>query len=85
MSKTNTGKKVVQQKGRICIYQRDTDDTKIQGKCLKLTEAHQDDVRSTENKKMEDSLREDYRNRLGHLMVFWKESYPKYYAVGSRN
>ena len=71
-------------KGRIRTHQRDTNNARILGSKLKISESHEDAVRETEKQEIDDSLRKNYQNRLGHIMDFWRENYQNYYSVGVR-
>ena len=49
-----------------------------------LDEVHSELVKVTEKEEVSDSLCCNYWNRLSHIMDFWEDQYPNYYAVGVR-
>ena len=72
-------------KGRIRTHERETDSkSKILGQDVVLDAEHIISMKDTEKEEVSDSLWRNYWNQLGHIMDFWKQEYPKYYAVGVR-
>jgi len=72
-------------RGRTCTHQRDTDDAApILGEEIAIQAAHQDAIRATKSRDRELNTKRNMRNRLKHIIDFWSEKYPNYYAVGVR-
>jgi len=71
--------------GRTHMYQRPTNDAvPILGADIVMHDAHQESIRKTKSRDQELSTKRDMCNRLKHIMDFWSEHYPDYYAVGVR-
>ncbi len=72
-------------RGRTHTHQRETNDAvPILGADIVMHDAHQESIRQTKARNRELSTKKDMCNRLKHIMNFWREQYPDYYAVGVR-
>jgi len=72
-------------RGRTHTHQRDTDDAApILGEEIAIQTAHQDAIRATKSRDRELNTKRNMRNRLKHIMDFWNEMYPNYYAISVR-
>ncbi len=69
-------------RGRTHVHQRDTnDDAAILGGDIQLQAEHQESVQETKDLGLSDVYRNNLRNRLGHIIEWWKTNYPGYYDV----
>jgi hypothetical protein len=65
------------------VHQRDThDDVAILGGNIQLQAEHLESVQETKDLGISDTYRTNLRNRLGHIIEWWKANYPGYYDVG---
>ena len=70
-------------RGRTHVHERDTDDNvAILGGDIQLQTEHQESVQETKDLGLSKVYRNNLRNRLGHIMEWWKIHYPGYYDVG---
>ena len=67
------------------MHNRDTNDgVPVLGDDLRVNKMHVNLVRTTEKEDINQTLRREYRNRIGHIYTFLETEYPDYYAVGIR-
>ena len=65
------------------MHDRDTDDgNHVIGAKLRINEVHSMAIIETEKRAINDSLRNNYWNRIQHIIDFWKEEYPEFHALG---
>ena len=70
--------------GRIHVHQRETDDTvPIIGADIAIKENHAAAAQTTQSKGMKDKTRKEHRNRIMHLIEFWKKHYERYLDQGT--
>ena len=69
--------------GRIQPDQRNTNDSApIIGLGIEGSEQHKASLSETKSYAFQLKTVRNYRNRLGHIMNFWKTNYPEYYTAG---
>lgn len=74
-----------QRGGRIRPHERETNnEVVILGADVDVLVEHSASVRVTERQGLTLENKRNYRNRIKHIYLFWKEAYPGYYAVGVR-
>jgi len=67
------------------MHQHDTDDAaSIPGEDIAIQVAHQDAICETKSHDWELNTKHNMHNRIKHIIDFWEETYPEYYAVGVR-
>jgi len=70
-------------RGRTRTHQRDTDDAApILGEDIAIQVAHQDAICETKSHDRELNTKRNMSNQIKHIIDFWEETYPEYYAVG---
>ena len=73
------------QTGRIRTHERVTNNATILGGGIEINPQHQASVRDTESNRLSKRARQDYRNRIKHIYLFWEEHYPDYFQIGTWN